>query len=176
MQSRPSREPVAAGRTGWRHRFAQTPTQPPAPRRSRGRNGCIGTTPSSEPARASEFAYVRACAGRDRHDRFRFWTHSPFTAEKPREQSRHAPPISWLELSEGSCPGDAGETAALVLAIHEFVANGGGPRRRSRRAASPARTGSRGCAGLRGWWRSKPAVRRLLIWSPRTAGTSPKRQ
>ena len=61
---------------------------------------------------------------------------------------------AWLGLSEGSCPGDAGETAALVLAVQEFVANGGGrpSRRRRRSAASRERTSSRGCAGRCGWW------------------------
>jgi hypothetical protein len=59
---------------------------------------------------------------------------------------------AWPVLSEGSCPGDAGETAALVLATQEFVANGGGrpSRRRRRSAVSPGRTSSRGCAGQRG--------------------------
>ena len=33
---------------------------------------------------------------------------------------------SWLPVSGRSSPGDAGEAAPLVLAIQEFVANGGG--------------------------------------------------
>jgi hypothetical protein len=33
--------------------------------------------------------------------------------------------LAWLRMSEGSCPGDAGETAALVLATQEFGANSG---------------------------------------------------
>jgi hypothetical protein len=38
--------------------------------------------------------------------------------------------IWWPPLSEGSCPGDVGEAAALVLAIQKFVANGVGDRQR----------------------------------------------
>ena len=34
--------------------------------------------------------------------------------------------VAWLRLSEGSSPGDVSEAAALVLAVQEFVANGGG--------------------------------------------------
>jgi hypothetical protein len=49
-----------------------------------------------------------------------------------------------------------GEAAALVLAIQESVANGGGrpSGRRRRSAASQARTGSRGRVCRRGWWPS----------------------
>ena len=39
-------------------------------------------------------------------------------------------------------------------------------------AASPGRRGSRGCAGRRGWWRSKRAVSAAGIWPPKTAGSS----
>jgi hypothetical protein len=66
------------------------------------------------------------------------------------------PTASWLVVSKGSCPGDAGEAAAVVLATQEFVANGVGRRsdRRHRSAASPGRTGSRGRVGRRRSWRS----------------------
>lgn len=37
-----------------------------------------------------------------------------------------ASPLVWLLLVQGSSPGDVSEAAALVLAIQEFVANGGG--------------------------------------------------
>jgi hypothetical protein len=58
-----------------------------------------------------------------------------------------------LLLSEGSCPGDAGETAVLVLAVQEFVANGRGRHhvgaagvlhRRGGRAAVAVRVGVAG--------------------------------
>lgn len=47
-----------------------------------------------------------------------------------------------------------------MLAAQEFVANCGGSRsdRRRRSAVSPGRTGSRDCAGRRGWWRSDVGV------------------
>jgi hypothetical protein len=77
-----------------------------------------------------------------------------------------------LLLSEGSCPGDAGEAAALVLPIQEFVANGGGrpSRRRRGSAASPGRTGSRGRVGRRGWWRSNSTAMRSAWSTPAPAG------
>jgi hypothetical protein len=65
--------------------------------------------------------------------------------------------ISSSHLSGGSSPGRPGEAAALVLAIQEFVASGGGrpSLRRGRSAASPGRTGSRGGAGRRSGSRSR---------------------
>ena len=76
----------------------------------------------------------------------------PADGALPQERSRHAPSISWLELSELSSPGGAGEAAAPVLAIQAFVANGGRrpPARHRRSAASPGRTGSGGRVGRRG--------------------------
>jgi hypothetical protein len=76
------------------------------------------------------------------------------------EQPRRRLSIAWLRLSGGSSPGGPGKVAALVLAIQELVANGGGrpSRRRRRSAASPGRTGSGGCVGRHGWWRCDPAV------------------
>jgi hypothetical protein len=69
---------------------------------------------------------------------------------------RHEAGVPLLpDLSEGSCPGEAGEAAALVLATQEFVASRVGRRsgRRRQSAASPGRTGSRGGVRRRGWWR-----------------------
>jgi len=78
-------------------------------------------------------------------------------------------------LSGSGTPGDASEAAALVLATQEFVANGGGQPscRRRRSAASPGRTGSRGGAGRRGWWRSIAAVCTPLDRGIEAAGSGP---
>jgi hypothetical protein len=76
--------------------------------------------------------------------------------ERPRRASR------WRG---SSCPEAAVRAVParllLLCLLQEFVANGGGrpSGRRRRSAASPGRTGSRGCAGRRGWWRSKPLCR-----------------
>jgi hypothetical protein len=78
--------------------------------------------------------------------------HGPRLAFTPRVVPR-------LVLSEGSCPGDAGEAAALVLDIQSSWLTVEGDRQRRPSAASPGRTGSRGCAGRRGWWRSNPRAR-----------------
>ena len=82
----------------------------------------------------------------------------------PRRQRQHRRaaterrPVGWradarVLLLHASCssPGDAGETAALVVAIQELVANGGGGQkvRRRQSAGSPGRAGSRGRVGRR---------------------------
>ena len=86
--------------------------------------------------------------------------------------------IRWPPLSGGSSPSGAREAAALVLAAHEFVANGGRrPSRRPRQsAASPGGTGSRGRVGGRGSLRSEPAVVRGPTWCVETAGLHQHRQ
>jgi hypothetical protein len=91
----------------------------------------------------------------------------------PDSSPRHGP--AWPVLSEGRCPGDAADTAALVLASQEFVANGGRrPSGRGRHtAASPGRTNSCGHICRRGWLRPRGAVSETRIGSTETAASSP---
>jgi hypothetical protein len=84
------------------------------------------------------------------------WMRKPAIASDHVEErygvSRPLGCVTLLDLSESGSATPAGAAAALVLAIQEFVANGGGrpSRRRRRSAASRGRMSSRGCAGRRG--------------------------
>ena len=85
---------------------------------------------------------------------------------------------AWLLLSEVSSPGGAVEAAALVLAVQEFVASGGGwpSGRRRESAASPGRRVSSGRVGGRGCWRSGGAASARPVYVLETAPISPKRK
>ncbi len=94
------------------------------------------------------------------------------------EQPRRRQATAWLRLSEVSSPGGAVEAAALVLAIQEFVASGGGRAsgRRRQSAASPGRRVSSGRVGGRGRWRSEGAASARPVYVLETGAISPKRK
>ncbi len=88
-----------------------------------------------------------------------------------RERVRCRMTSAWLRLSEGSCPGDAGKAAALVLAGPEFVGSGGGRHdvgaaavlhRRGGPAAVAVRVGMAGGVRKERRWRVRRARSRRL--------------
>ena len=106
--------------------------------------------------------------------RARTWNHTLNSHQSISNPVVHSTRATSRRTSESSSPGNAGETAALlVLAIRSSWVNGGG-----RAVTAPmecciagAGAGSRGRVGQRGWWRSIAKARRRLFRGLLTSGS-----